>query len=389
MARLEPNLVPTLPSEQKTTLTWSVWKEKVGITSPAQPSAFARGATQSLLVGRIPFEDATKFVRTSLGFSYTEGNKLKRVLPVQHPKYPFLRATGCSLHPEGPAVVTTGSPPPPPPPGGGTGRNLKKSRDVTLDPGPDYANYHFYEATLSFASLPYDILPDTVVSMPGLGEYDRFTHSDVSSSFNVIDPGTLTMKFSLGATNNPKGLAFAAGGVRVNSTALNLHWTDVALDYVMLNDFAPVIQARLGCVNETEFRSIPPGCARLDGVTYTKILLPLVIEGDRNLHSLDITFHINVFDPPRGDFTLSPPPPPPPGPPPPPPPPPPPGPPPPATPDWKKRGHMLAPAGGTNFGKWFPVNIDGDITKPGLFPACEFKDLFRHRTDSTVRAIQF
>ncbi len=279
----------------------NAWIEQIGNHSPSTEETAAKFKSASLYAF-VPDDPVAyySFEVGCLGGSYVESDgTLKRVLPIQHPKDPKLRAIRI---------------------GGTQGLKFEGRKDGQ---GPTdaalakYASYNRRLVRVDFAPPAWNIVTDAGVVVDGVAqEWKRNVSSDPDTKIYIVSRGnTGDFKFAEGVDNDPKGKGFQG---EVNfpevKTDLNLVWKYVPLDYLAdtskLFPFARKVIAAAGKVNSEEFEGYAAGTLLLLEPRVDKYLSgtlrynnPVTGEAAPPYYMCDVYLPIIHFDPPSFSST--------------------------------------------------------------------------------------
>ena len=337
-----------------------VYREETRSISPWS-EAFSNAVSSSQVVVDVPFEYRSSALSTFLGYSYRQGNLLKRVMPLAHPYWEFLRCRkilSCQ---------------------GIKWRGHKPKEPYVIPnvgaafPRPHFAEYDFYRMTLQFESCPFrfrdDGLPNT-----GFKEYDRFTYARSEPGYTslFIEGGLADGAYRFDG-NLPAPVAhkpaFTSGrNIPLSRPRILVTWYDVPLEFITRpNDLYkahyPRLFAPVGHVNDRAFMGFSRNTLLYDLpiVEIRPNPLPVSISSEPSF-LCDITFVMHYFNPePKGYVTGGPPP----------------TPYVPPDPDFSDRplsyGHNLVPYQPNR--KWYPASVNGDNTTR-VYPSANFDDAF-------------
>lgn len=334
------------------------WKERIAAFMPGGGDVFSDERSEAVVEGDIPWEVRYSFVRTVLGYAYTNGMQLVRQLPIFHPWFETLSAYSVSVLPYQPDSESA--------------ETLKQAAwypDVTFD----QAGYKWGRATIRFTNQPYEQLDDDEIDEyygGSLEEWKRYCYdSHREGSLEIISQTGRLMKFAEGP---PKALGASMPteiGQILLKDVIEFTWKKVPKEYVCgtsdpENLALLKIDPCVGKLNATEFLGYPRGTLLLNPVRIVR-MEPFLRVADEAAYYFDITFPFQHFDPPS---TVNP---------------------------QVYRGHNLMPWGGRivdnqsaspeeygrYFGSFYYATNDGNPTGTEavpLLPYAEFRTMFQH-----------
>lgn len=246
------------PTDNNTTEP-SIYIEKTGSVAPYTDN-FSIDNSVAQLVVKVPWELRSQCISRYMGYQYVEGTSLKRVLPLAHPFFEFMRCRRV-LNIQG--LGWRGTEPHEP-------QDLGAGVDAAQFPRPHYAEYDYALITLQFETLPFDFKLDTQITE----EYDRNVFRRIEPGYDslYIEGGTGdkgTFKFDTGyaildnvtADNpSPAGKVSFHNGRTVPLQVAKLVWTwyDVPWEFVTNSTGKPTnIMSGVGKVNDATFGGFP------------------------------------------------------------------------------------------------------------------------------------
>ncbi len=326
------------------TYSKSDWKEVIENAQPGGGDTFSLQASSGNLVIKVPWLKARSFIQFVLGFSYAdEGSpyRLRRKLPVQHPRFPWMTATNVSFSGQVPVGVND------------VGTKVAGIFSSSLP----VAKYDHLIATVSFADQPWDFLPDSDASTPA-AETRRYTYFDPVPSIEIISAeGLNNIKFAYspgvpdGPPNEPIPAPFGTLMAKVTYT---LNWMQVAQEYISSAAsqvfFPSKILGCVGRVNTTTFMGFGPGTLLLQPPVFQRFRFPLTTAtGVYGYFGWNIRFPMQYFNPTAGPQAGVP-------------------------PGIIYAGHQLIPWR-SNL-SWYPCQREDGSSK--LYPEADFNNIFTH-----------
>lgn len=251
---------------------------------------FSLSSSGATIVVHVSWKKVRSFLRYVLGWSYADRAypyRLRREMPIYHPRFAWLRASSVQLRGLAPdAMGTSGT-----------------SRPGAYSTALRDAAYKLVEATIRFNDPPWTYLGDD--SVPSYSaEPQRYTYFDPVPSVEVISAeGLNNIKFANGPS---AGIAIPAPfGTLMSKTLKTLHWMQVPHEYISGNDvlqFSPAnINKVVGRVNSDVFLGHPPGTLLLQAPQYERFRFPIQTAGGiYNYFGWNIKFPMQFFDPQRG-----------------------------------------------------------------------------------------
>ncbi len=245
----------------------SFWIEEIANISPAAEEWSAKFANCTLYayVSDFNSQSGYDFINSVLGYAYVEADKtLKRVNPIQHPKYPNLRATRIT---DSRGIVYTSRSTTPADLGGFLGPQ-------------EFAKYNRRLVAVEFAPCPYKLLDGSDIEDSDGKQLEWYRNVVFNVEPNIYDVTIQvgTFKYAEGAAGNPGpvGPLYVQFPGEVNflevKTTLELVWKLVPEDYIMntvLGEATPgtgeefpvptKISAAAGKVNSAIFDKKPIG----------------------------------------------------------------------------------------------------------------------------------
>ncbi len=230
----------------------SYWIEKIGNESPGSEEIATKFA-RAVIPVYVP-DDANffyDFINNVLGYSYLQDDgTLVRKNPIQHPRYPNLRA----------ARITNGR--------GLQYESRKTSWDNATEGPTEYASYDRRLAFVEFQPPAFALYSDDDITTDDdvIQEWQRYTICDVDPKVYNVSIQTGTFKWAEGSAGNPNGKQFPG---EVNfmevKTSFNVIWKNVPEDFVLdvvnhtLMPYPTKIIAAAGRVNSAIFDGYPIG----------------------------------------------------------------------------------------------------------------------------------
>lgn len=256
------------------------WRERIENYSP-WTDAFSVSEHGAQLVVDIPFENRYLFLGRMLGYSYMSDDRIKRVNPLKHPYWTWLRAHRVAL------------------------QGVRYDGGKAFSPfSPNgVAKYRLARFTVEFVNYPFPFMEDSEITDPA-NEYQRNVSwtEQPGSQILAAEGGRGLLYYA-----NPAGMGLAGTpafrapfGQVVNSIRYELVWKWVPYDYLFVGRIPAGIYKCLNRVNITQFDGqFEAGTLLLDSVKITKYPAPLrVVAGPALL--CDVTLSVLFFDPPRG-----------------------------------------------------------------------------------------
>lgn len=229
--------------------------------------------------------DLPTFVGEVLGYATASGGAIQRVLPKQHPSFPWLFASSVSVQE-------------------GLGPTGKRA-----DTGGEIASWKRVRVSVNFETPPFKVAAD------GAGpEYLRYTMLEVTPATEFLQRQAGTFQFPEGTPNSDPedptpmpDTQIGGGGVVqvVNKTRLTFTWVQLP-DAGLFNGGgfdaggrAALIEDGLGKVNDADWHSYPKGTLLLDSWKPIPHSMPANISpGGGVARSWDAQISMLFFDPP-------------------------------------------------------------------------------------------
>lgn len=312
-----------------------IYVEKVGSRSPWSES-FGMDSGTSMIPFRIPFEHRSSFFSRWLGYNYVQGTKLKRVLPVVHPYWEFMRCRNFTN------VQGVGW------------RGEKPKEPVEVGPAfdrPRYAEYDQLHGMAVFQTMPFQYKTDDQVTE----EYERFVWVRPEPGYEslyIIGGSTDSSSYLFDNTIPTVGgkVSFPAGrNLPLAVATIRCTWFDVPLDFIDntgQQGFYQNLFDGIGKINDASFMGFPAYSLYADPpvVTPRPNPLPVDISPDVSyLCNVDFTWHY-FYPTPLGTGVTT------------------------------NLGHNMAIYRADR--KWYPASIGGTGTTR-LFETYDFKKFFR------------
>lgn len=259
-----------------------VWSEKVDNLSPGL-DAISVDSSSSTAQIEVPWSQRSAIMFRVLGYSYVQGTHLKRVLPLVHPFWEFMR---CRRVARAQGVRHSGDGPQMP---------------VDLGPSfdrPYYANYDKIRLDLVYETLPFAFKTDAEVTH----EYERYCYVRTEPGYDSYFVDGDTFKYdSIGQfAGLPNGVnAFATGrNYPVAVGQVLCTWYDVPLDYVQYQGIYKNIAFAIGKINSVAIFGYPKFTLLCDTPQIELRPNPLPPEITTDVTYLaNITFRFHYFDP--------------------------------------------------------------------------------------------
>lgn len=337
----------------------SYWLEKVANYSPWN-DVFSMEQQETSLTIDIPFDNRYYFVPACLGFAYVEGGRIKRINPIRHPYWSWMRAARVAHV----GVRYEGT------------KAFFSEAGVSSKVG--VARYRLARFTVAFANYPWEFLEDDEIETAG-DEWRRnvYWEEEPTAQMLAAEGGSSTLKYAYDTSSlgGPSGDAnFRAQiGTPVGQIRYILNWKWVPYDYVYFNRIPTNLYNAIMKLNSTEAfaengvgTGFPAGTLLFDPPQIAKYVYPIRTR-DRVAMFCDIKIPMTYMNPPRGvtsetfqnEARIS-----------------------------RQRGHNLAPHRENNL--WYPAvrsralrsfDSDGNLT-PGLFRHHDWTKLFQKPTAS-------
>lgn len=356
--RLETETVPGDPGrnsletiDYRSGPVYGRWLERVQNYSPWN-DVFSMEQQETSLVIDVPFENRYYFVPYCLGFSWVDGARLRRLNPIQHPYWSWMRAARVAhvgVKYTGSKVYTTAH---------GRGSQFGSAR------------YKLARFTIAFANYPWDFYEDKEIATPA-DEWKRnvIWEQQPTAQMLAAEGGAATLKFAYTAPGGPPaGTSFRAQmGTAVGQIKYVLTWKWVPYDYAFFKRIPTNLYNAVMKLNATTaFGDFPAGTLLFDPPEITNYVYP-VRTRDRVALMCDIKVPFTYMNPPRGitdsafggDPRIA-----------------------------RQRGHNLAPYRNNNL--WYPAlrasgaptfDSDGNLQN-GLFPFHDWSNMFTRPTAS-------
>lgn len=268
------------------------WLERVENYSPWN-DVFSMEQQESELVVDVPFDNRYLFLIYCLGYNRVEGTQLKRINPLPHPYWTWMRCARVAykgVRFDGTKVYTNGGP---------------------TDPGT--AKYRLARFSLGFAAYPWRFYEDAQINSALGHEIYRNTYYEFQPTTQMLaaEGGAAILKkpFNKSGRYAPaiKNSFRAPFGTPMNQIRYKLHWKWVPFDYIF-KDFIPVnFMSIMNTVNEFTFigGGMVPGTVRFEQPEIKTYVSP--IRGGPSYSTwptlseilCDVTVNFTYFDPPR------------------------------------------------------------------------------------------
>lgn len=257
------------------------WLERIETYSPWN-DVFRIEQQETELVVDVPWENRYLFLVYCVGYNYVDGNRLRRVNPVQHPYWTWMR---CSQ------VAYKGLSP--------------NGTKTYLGVGAGVANYKLARFSLGFAAYPWRFYEDSQINSSLGQEIFRNVYYEFQPTTQFLSAeggaATLWKPYADDGTIAPSAQGFKASmGTPCSQILYKLHWKWVPFDYVF-KDFVPTnIYNLMGSVNVNDFYagSMPQGTVRFDQPEIKTYCSP-IRAGQFPEILCDITFNLAYFNPTR------------------------------------------------------------------------------------------
>ncbi len=262
----QPRSVKTVNAFDFSAITWvddytlgtrpsNLWREQIGNISPGS-SEWSAKFGRDTLYAYVPNEPGSwySFINSVLGYAYVENdNTIKRVNPIQHPKFRNLNASRIT---------------------DARGVQYERRQDTPIGDSnyngpPQYAAYDRTLCAVEFAPCPYPLYDVEDITDPtthARQEWLRNVQFDVEPNIYDVTIQVGNFTWAEGSANNPKDKQFPG---EVNylevKTTFNLIWKlvpeDFVLDYVShtLMGFPTKIILGGGKVNSASFDGYDAG----------------------------------------------------------------------------------------------------------------------------------
>jgi len=325
------------------------WLERVANYSPWN-DVFSMEEQKTSLVVDIPFENRYLFIPWCLGFAWVDGGRLKRINPIRHPWWQWMRA--CRVEHQGVRyfgnkVYLSGSYYPS---SGGVSNASNETAGIGV------ANYKLARFKIDFANYPWDFLEDNEVGVADEWQRNVYWSESPTAQMLAAEGGAATLKFRTNdAGGEPaNGQPFrAAFGTIVPQIKYTLNWMWVPFDFVApLQLPANLYTAIFKCNDAESFGTFPKGTLLFEPPVIEKYVYPI-----RTLRYVSYMANIKIpftyMDPERGITEGA---------------------------KGAVRGHNLMPSRINN--KWYPATRDNsdDFDTKSLFPYTDATQIFQQPT---------
>lgn len=298
--RIDP--IP-LPSSTKHFTAWEdegYYKERTANYSPyTDHISMDQSVTQ--LVAEFPWELRSNMISRWLGYQYKDGTKLKRVLPVAHPYFEFMRCR---------RVLNI--------------RGMKWRGEVPRSPvdlgpafpRPKFADYDKVEVAFQFETMPFTYKTDEQITH----EHERYVYKRMEPGYETIyieggtgDTGAFKFDTISGysGSDNPSAKVAFHNGRTVPLQVARVLWTwyDVPLEFItdangkytnfMGVSGSPTKPGGIGRINDAAFGGFPAYTLLCDVPQIDLRPNPIPVNITTTASYLaNITFTFHYFEPP-------------------------------------------------------------------------------------------
>lgn len=238
------------------------FKERIGNIAKAS-AGFSYEGGKATIEYQLLWDDVEQFCKDALGSVEIDGNKLKRVLPLAHPVFPWLFVNSIATI-EGFQFV----------------ERADAIAELEADPMPQYASYQYAKVVLEFAPRPYALFKDESIGTENLEYFDDAGASQsteiASESWRFVEYSTKTSmeyltaqhgQYRMAGTGEATAPSFP-GQVRLlkKSKAITLTWHQVPFRV----SEGPNIFDGLGKINQIAFFGYGVGTLLFQGWSTTK-----------------------------------------------------------------------------------------------------------------------
>lgn len=221
----------------------------------------------------VEWADLPTFCYQALGYSFVSAGKLRRVLPLSDPDFPWLSATdvsdGKGLGLPNPGLVDDGS----------------SKRIITASPAQSVAVYKKAKVTVRFMHLDYDLATDATIDADPMGEFSRFVEwdGDPSADYLTVPGSTNPLKWAEGP-NAGTSIPDSTGRI-VSGTTFTYTWRQIPYNNLPFT----TIENTVGRVNKTTFANCDPHTLLMLNHKFIRTKTPF---GDR---AWDVVYYIKRF----------------------------------------------------------------------------------------------
>ena len=235
------------------------FKERIGSIAKAS-AGFSYEGGKATIEYQVQWEDVEQFCKESLGSVAIDGNKLKRVLPLAHPTFPWLFVNSIATI-EGYQFVEKSDAP----------------EELEAEPMPQYASYQYAKVVLEFSPRPYALFKDESISVTPLSYFNdvgaTVTKDIAAESWRFVELATKTSmeyltaqhgQYRMAGTGEATAPSFP-GQVRLlkKSKSITLTWHQVPFRV----SEGPNIFDGLGKINQIAFFGYGTGTLLFQGWT--------------------------------------------------------------------------------------------------------------------------
>lgn len=264
------------------TVDGGLFQEKIDNLSPWNGHISNENSTETLVV-EFPYSQKSSALARCLGYSYVSGTKLKRVLPIAHPFWEFMRCRRVS-------PIMGVSP---------LGDGPQEPEDLGENfPRPYVTNYWKLRATLHFETPPFQFKTDASVTE----EYERYTYVRTEPGYESLFVDGDTFRFDggiLADTTNGNINSFPAGrNIPLSVAQVLVTWYDVPLEFITKDDIYKNINFGIGKLNSEAIFGYPANTLLMDvpEIQLRPNPLPPFISEDLSFLA-NITFRFHYFEP--------------------------------------------------------------------------------------------
>ncbi len=263
----------------------TVWEWITGNEAPDE-DAFSAMEASALLQGYLYDHRALRdTLATFIGFSYVKNQQHYRRLPMQHPRWPWLRCDKVTIK----GVKFDGKEEPIV--GGGM---------AALQHNPKYQKYRFL---IEYRNLPFDCRTDETVTADGSGEWGRFIELDPVDDSEILTQDGGSYEYDApGKPWDDQSFAGPTLKVRVERTDLIVTAHGIAADFILNASGIPTnfLKAK-SKVNSATFLTFPAETILLKTYKITKRAQPIATA---NLDALSFACKVEMtfgyFNPTAG-----------------------------------------------------------------------------------------
>ncbi|MBX9623843.1 MAG: hypothetical protein K2X82_08505, partial [Gemmataceae bacterium] len=265
------------------------WRERVANYSPWN-DVFSVEQHESTLVIDVPYENRYLFLPYVLGVAWVDEttNRLKRINPIVHPYWSWMRANRIShvgVRYEGGKTFVAG-----------------------LPNSPGTARYKLARFTIAFTGYPWQFYEDAEILRPEEEVYrNTYVSMTPSSQFLAAEGGKGILKYAYdnsgtgGPAGGAAGQSFRAPfGTIVSQIAYEFTWKWVPYEYIAVGFIPANLYAAQNKLNDALFLGqFARGTIRFDPPAIRIYPSPVRTAGVSSL-LCDVTMRLAYFDPPRG-----------------------------------------------------------------------------------------